>query len=327
MLPTPRVYELRAVVIGTLLLVSCAPVASGAERRLKVPILEGSDVAFSRVSFGTGFSHTGVRQIVQDDLGFLWFGTLQGLQRFDGYDLRPFRPDPNNPESLSGNFVRSLFKDRSGSLWIASDQSLDRYDPKREAFVHYTGTAGSDRLKGPVYHISQDRDGILWVSTDQGLNRLDPATGRITRYSHVPGSPGTLTSNLVRAALEDKNGTFWVASPQGLDVFDRKQGKMIHHLPFDFNPGAGAISLFEDRAGVLWLTLWRSFGIGCAALDRETGKFTQYETGERKTTSGQQSVGSIYEDPDGILWLGTQGGLLKLNRERTRFTRYRHKPA
>ena len=301
--------------------------ANGVERRLKLPIVEGSDVVFSSVSFGGGDSRANVAKIVQGDRGFLWFGTLQGLRRYDGYDFRPFRPDPDNSESLRGNFVVALFKDSSGSLWIGSDAFLDRYDARRDAFVHYDGTADSDRLKGPVYRISKDRDGILWLCTDQGLNRLDPATGRITRYGHQPGSTDGLMSNLVRAALEDRTGAFWVASAGGVDQFDRKRGKAIRHFPFDFHPGSGPISLFEDRAGVLWLTF--SAGNGLASVNRTTGQYTQYETVERKTTSDQLSgVACIYEDADGILWLGTYGGgILKLNRERTQFTRYRHNAA
>ena len=315
---------LKAEVIGMLLSVAAA---SGAERRLILPIVEGADIVFSSVSFGAGVSRANVAKIVQGDQGFLWFGTLQGLRRYDGYDFRPFRPDPDNPESLRGNFVVSLFKDHSGSLWIGSDAFLDRYDARREAFVHYDGTADSDLLKGPVYRISEDREGILWLCTDQGLDRLEPATGRITRYSRLPGSTDALMSNLVRAALEDRSGDFWVASAGGVDLFDRKRGKAIRHFPFDFHPGSGPISLFEDRAGVLWLTF--AAGNGLASIDRTTGKYTQYETGERKTTSDQLSgVACIDEDADGALWLGTfGGGILRLNRERTRFMRYRHNAA
>jgi ligand-binding sensor domain-containing protein/signal transduction histidine kinase len=296
--------------------------AKGPERSVKLPILEGSDIAFSGVSSAASIAHTSVVKIVQDDLGFLWFGTLQGLWRYDGYEFRPFRPEPDNPGSLSGSFIVSAFKDHAGSLWIGSDDFLDRYDAKKEAFIHYA-------KQGPnsVYRMSQDRERILWLCTDQGLNRLDPVSGRVTKFTHTPGSPGTLMSNFVRSALEDSRGTFWVASASGIDEFDRKRGEAVRHFPFDFHPGSGPIALFEDSAGAFWVAF--SAGNGLATFDRNTGTYTQYETGERNSFTHQMSgLSSIYEDADGVLWLGAfGGGLLRLNRERTRFTRYRHHAA
>ena len=104
----------------------------------------------------TGLSQTRVLQIVQDDQGFMWFGTQYGLDRYDGYKFRVFTPVPGRVNSLSGAYIYALFKDRAGKLWIGCDQFLDRFDPTTETFTHYRiGSDASSRVLVTVVHISQ----------------------------------------------------------------------------------------------------------------------------------------------------------------------------
>src|SRR5260221_8122786 len=207
-----------------LLLASCCLFAQGRRdgARIRLPIEEGADLVFVRVPFGNGSSHTTVTQIASDRPGLLWFGTNDGLKRYDGYRIRDFRPDSRNRNSVSGLSVASVFKDRSGDLWVASDLSVDRYDPAMETFTHYPSDAAV--LEGPIHHISQDRAGMIWLATAHGLTRIDPATGKMTRYL----SPMTA---LLRSTFEQKDGTFWVAGKESVDVFDRRMGEITERIP------------------------------------------------------------------------------------------------
>src|SRR5215469_5842691 len=103
----------------------------------KLPVLIGHDIRFTRLSTQDGLSQSRVEHIVQDDQGFMWFGTDDGLNRYDGYTFKVFRHDRDETNSLGGAEVRALFKDRSGALWIGVDQVLDRFDPATETFTHY----------------------------------------------------------------------------------------------------------------------------------------------------------------------------------------------
>src|SRR5437016_13910054 len=103
---------------------------------IRLPVIDGNDIRFRRLFIATGLSQTKVSQIVQDNRGFMWFGTQYGLNRYDGYQFKVFKHDPGHTESLSGVYIYSLFKDRSGSLWIGTDQSLDRFDPSTETVAH-----------------------------------------------------------------------------------------------------------------------------------------------------------------------------------------------
>ena len=152
--------------------VSCAASTSNPEARggsrpsVRIPAIESSDIRFSRLSTAQGLSQTQVAEIVQDDQGFIWFGTQYGLDRYDGYEFRVFTHDPARENSLSCVYVHSLFKDRSGTLWVGCDQFLDRFDSVHETFTHYridTGEVGNY-----VSEISQDRTGMLWLATGSG---------------------------------------------------------------------------------------------------------------------------------------------------------------
>src|ERR1700747_1253442 len=104
---------------------------------VRLPIVDATDNRFLRLSTGEGVSQTKVDHMVQDNEGFMWFGTRYGLYRYDGYALKIFVRDPGNPNSLDGIVVRALFKDREGALWVACDQSLNKFDPTTESFVRY----------------------------------------------------------------------------------------------------------------------------------------------------------------------------------------------
>jgi ligand-binding sensor domain-containing protein len=198
---------------------------------IRLPIVDATDNRFLRLSTADEVSQTKVDHIVQDNEGFLWFGTRWGLYRYDRYAFKVFVRDAGNPNSLDGIVVRALFKDRDGALWVGCDQSLNKFDQTMETFTRYPIPLAT--------HITQDTVGLLWVTTLGGLYRLDPASGEIQHYSHDPNDPSSLNSKNLSYCGEDKRGTFWVASNGGLDEFDRKAGKVTRHLILPDVSGAG----------------------------------------------------------------------------------------
>jgi ligand-binding sensor domain-containing protein/signal transduction histidine kinase len=299
--------------------------ADGNSEMVYLPVVEGGEIRFDRLRRSQGLSHQRVTQIVQDDRGFMWFGTQFGLNRYDGYRFRTFKNDPDDPHSLCGVVISSLFVDRSGWLWVGCDYAVDRYDPVTETFIHYRlGTAVSPGVPGGVRHISQGPAGRLWLSTGNGLYRLDPDTGEITHISHDTEDPWSLASDDVKSSGTDRSGNFWVATNKGLDLLDRDHGRVTQHVPLtegrDF-------SFYEDREGVFWL-LYAS-GNGLAVLDKKTGRLTRYSFGrENSPTHPLTGVSSMLEDQDGTLWIGTFcDGLLKYDRDHHRFIRYRNDPS
>ena len=292
--PTPRYEEIQ---------VSTAP------EPVRLPIVEATDNRFLRLSTTEGVSQTKVDQMVQDNKGFMWFGTRYGLYRYDGYTFKIFVRDPGNPNSLDGIVVRALFKDRDGALWVACDQSLNKFDEKTETFTRY--------LIPLATQITQDTAGLLWLATHGGLYSLDPASGRIQRYSHDPNDPSSLSSSDLSYCGEDKEGRFWVASNGVLDEFDRRAGKVTRHNILPNVPGE--FRFYEDRFGTFWIA--HSSPNPLAVFDRKSNTLTRYAFPERDPTVTR--VAAMLEDRDGELLLATHGlGLLKLDRERRQFIRY-----
>jgi PAS domain S-box-containing protein len=299
------------------------PLVAGTPIRL--PLIEGKDIRFTHLSTEQGLSQSRVDHMLQDRRGFIWIGTYNGLNRYDGYSFKTYKPDPNNPNSLGGSLVLPLFEDRSGILWIGVDTGLDRFDPVTERFTHFRADPNNpDSPAGEVEHITQDRDGMLWLATRNGLDRLDPASGRFIHYRNDPNDPHSLSSNDVRFVLEDRQGTLWVATAAGLDAFDRRTGRVLHY-PSSQQPPLDRI--LEDRSGMLWVSATR--GGGLASLDRKTGVFTRYTWFEGwPGTPGMRGCSAILEDGHGMLWLATNpDGVVKFDRKLGRFTRYRNDPA
>jgi ligand-binding sensor domain-containing protein/signal transduction histidine kinase len=276
---------------------------------IRLPIVDATNNRFLHLSTAEGVPPTKVDSMVQDNQGFMWFGTRYGLYRYDGYTLKVFVREPGNPNSLDGVLIKALFKDRDGALWVGCNQSLNKFDPTTESFVRYPIPLAT--------HITQDTDGLLWLTTNGGLYRLDPASGRIQRYSHDPNDPFSLSSNDLTYCSRDRRGTLWVASKGGLDEFDRRSGKVTRRINL---PGAtDGFQFYEDRFGMFWILHGSPNAL--AVFDRKTNTLTNYEFPKRGPALMRAS--GILEDRNGALWIATHGlGLLKFDREQEKFIRY-----
>src|SRR6201993_1456713 len=172
------------------------PQAHVEPRTVTLPVVDGKGLRFTRLSTDEGLSQTRVIQIVQDDQGFIWFGSQYGLNRYDGYKFKGFKHEPGRTNSLSGMLISSLFKDRSGSLWIGCEEFLDKFDPVSETFTHYRIDANTAHGEmAPVTHISQDHVGMLWLSTRNGLFRFNSSTGEVKHFGHDANDPSSLGDN------------------------------------------------------------------------------------------------------------------------------------
>ncbi|MCP4542859.1 MAG: hypothetical protein GY832_37540 [Chloroflexi bacterium] len=220
-------------------------------------------ITFERISLEQGLSQSSVHSILQDSQGFMWFGTRDGLNKYDGYTFTHYRHVPGDPNSLSHNDVRAIIEDQQGTLWIGTDGGgLNAFDRDTGQFVHYRAGQGSDNaddLSGDfVRAILQDRDGVVWIGTEGGLSQFDLSTSQFTHYTHDPDDPASLGHNDVRAMVEDEQGALWIGTDGGgLDRFERVSGRFIHYRHNLSDPcslGDNAVrAIFQDRDGTLWI--------------------------------------------------------------------------
>jgi ligand-binding sensor domain-containing protein/signal transduction histidine kinase len=291
---------------------------------VRLNVDDGDDVRFLRLSGIEGLSQNRVTQIVQDDQGFIWLATQQGVDRYDGYQFKMFKYDPRQANTLCGVFMLALFKDRSGTLWTGCEHGLDRFDSSTETFVHYQITSDTvPHSSDAVRHIYEDGHAALWLSTGNGLCRLEPDSGKTTWYRHNPGDRRSLSSNDIKSSGEDRHGVFWVASGEGLDAFDPNTGHVTFHVPLR---EPHELSFYEDRRGVFWIL--SASGNGLAILDRQRGLVTRYLFADELPGLPLTGVIQMLEDQEDNLWVGTlSDGLLRFDRESARFIRYRNDPA
>ena len=192
-----------------------------------LPKDQTSTIRFERISAEDGLSQNAVLAILQDRQGFMWFGTEDGLNKYDGYGFTVFKHDPDDRLTLSDDFVSAIYEDRSGVLWVGTRSGLDHFDRVTRTFTHFEHDPNDPRSLGGkwVTAICEDHEGMLWVGTDDGgLDRLDRATNSFVHFRHDPGDLATLSDNRVAAIYEDQSGELWIGTDVGLNRFDQNGG-------------------------------------------------------------------------------------------------------
>ncbi|MBN8707651.1 MAG: hypothetical protein J0L62_17390, partial [Bacteroidetes bacterium] len=177
---------------------------------------------FERISLDQGLSQTTIFSIAQDKKGFLWFGTQDGLNRFDGYSFRVFRPDRTDPSSVADHWINSLYTDQQGRFWVGTFNSgLQLYNPESGEFKSFL-FPGKDEyplVQNRIWSLVDGKNGHLWVGTDHGLQDFDPETGNSTSYH--PGSHSFLQSAQILTLYSDSlSGNLWIGSANGLTILN-----------------------------------------------------------------------------------------------------------
>ena len=262
-------------------------------------------------------SQNTVVDIVQDQRGLMWFGTLGGLNVYDGYSFRRISSDPRDPNALAGVDVARLMVDRDGAIWVAGiiDSSgwLDRYDPVSGRVDHLpSGLFGSPNLPGSAtVGLYQDGDGIVWIGTNAGLHRHDPVSGE-TRL-HVDRQLADEPLGGVTDIGPSPDG-LWLATTTGLYRYQPDRAR-IEKLPLWPTP----VSLFRllvANNGDLWLGSSR----GLLRRDAATGTITRYAPDDEFGPGGE-AIRDLFEGADGSVWIAMHDGGLSRFRE-GQFTNY-----
>ena len=279
-----------------------------------VPASEnGLPYRVARIGAEQGLSSSETWGVVRDDQGFIWIGTMDGLNRYDAYGMKVFKHDLTDPTSLSDNAIRSLYVDGGGNLWIGGwFNGLNRFDHETETFTRFQHDPDDPNSlsNNAINAILEDRSGTLWLGTRGGLNRFDPATGLFTAYLHDPDDPDSLVNDGVFALAEDEDGTLWVGTDGGLDHFDPATGTFRHYQNDPDDPASLSSdvirALFVDERGDLWVGTW---GGGLNRLDRQRDNFVHYRHDPDDPNSlNNDGIFVIKQADNGHLWIGTFGG-------------------
>ena len=286
-------------------------------------------ITSENIKIEKGLSVNSVSCMIQDNIGFMWFGTWDGLNKFDGYKFTVYKANEFEKETeLSNQFIHALFLDKDGNIWIGTEEGLNKFQPYKQSFTQYRHKPGdkTSLSNDSIWSICEDSNGNLWVGTQNGLNMMDKATGKFTQYFSDSNNENSISSNRVADIIEDKQGFIWVATDFGLNKFNFLNKKFTRYFknPKDNNslPGDTINSVMQDKGGFIWI----GTSNGLCKLEVEKGIYTRYQHSTKDPNSiSSSNITDVIEDSKGVIWIGTSGaGVNLFDKKNNTFTFYKN---
>ncbi|MEQ9116878.1 two-component regulator propeller domain-containing protein [Fulvivirga sp.] len=281
------------------------------------------DLKFDHLDNIRALNYRSITAITQDAQGFIWFGSQDGLLRYDGYDVKIFKNEIGNPNSLSDNNIRALEADTLGNIWIATQGGgLSCYITKEERFVNYKNDPeNKNSISGnAVWSVMLDSKGILWVGTwSNGLNRFDPATKTFEKIAN--------SADPVLAIHEDEAGLIWYSS-NGLSFYNpetKTRGGYSANASDSLGLKSNSIrSINSNGDGKIWVGTDNG---GLNVLNKNAKTFTHYVNDGSTNALGGTGVYDIHFDENKLVWLATNSGLDVFDLETLEFSHYKNDPS
>lgn len=265
------------------------------------------EYAFRSIDVQQGLSHNQVHCILKDSRGFIWIGTISGLNRFDGYNFKIFRHIPSDSTSLNDNRIQSIFEGPEGKLWIRTLTTYIVYDPANEKFLHHITLAGMP-VAGMSIIFKDSKQNLWLVTANNELYRYFPGNG--TAILVMAGSSDDKPEVAVNALGEDGHGNIWIMRSGGiLERIDPETNKITftsQHIKDHF-PERLSMNFFIDRDNDFWIYSVTN-ELGVVRLNPLNGSIYHYHTGSSKYNLNNDLVTSIIQDHMGMIWVGTDHG-------------------
>ena len=291
----------------------------------------GPTVRFEHINKDDGLSQNTITSIMQDKDGFLWFGTRDGLNRYDGYEINVFRHMPKDPNSVADNSIGAITQVKNGDIWVGTrGAGISIYDPKTNSFshiVHDSEQPDKSLSQDVIRAIFEDSNGIIWIGTSSGgLNRYNPVSKEFKHFKFDENDKSSISNNRIYSIIQDTQGTIWVGTGRGLNKFNaRKENfeRFIHLENYPYSLSNNTVRrVFEDSNKNLWVG---TQGGGLNLYNPQTNAFTSYKHNAADPYSiSHNEVIDISEDNNGNLLIGTWGGgLNRFNTINKRFYQMR----
>ncbi|WJG08504.1 ligand-binding sensor domain-containing diguanylate cyclase [Aliiglaciecola sp. LCG003] len=280
-------------------------------------LADNQNIRFQRIALEQGLSQENVSTAFQDSEGFMWFGTQEGLNRYDGYQFKVFTYSSRNKESLSSDWIYHIVEPQKNKLWVGTRGGINVFDKASQTFKSYRhdpeqpGTVSNDIVR----FLFVSSTNVIWIGTDGGLNRYNPLTDDFT---YVPLSDNTIEAIL--SITEDASGNLWVASsnsgvvkinPDTLEV-------LIDGGTLDTLTGtslSAAKTLLVDSQQRLWIG---GLGIGVKVITPPNAEQTEFDVWSPAILE-KETVSHVYQDKANKVWLATDNGLYRMQPDRESF--------
>jgi len=271
-------------------------------------------IEFKHLKVQDGLSQSWVKSMCQDRYGFMWFGTNEGLNKYDGYTFTVYKNTPEDKNSISNNAIESIYEDKSGNLWIGTENGLNLYDRKNDRFIY--NTHFSRKRIADFLELEDGR--IFMASLNSGLYLYNPKNDSIISFFTDVNDLSTLSHQELTNIVIDNNGNIWIGSSDGLDLLDTLNYKFIHFrnktndkTTIDHN---NVQSLYLDSKNRLWVGT--EVGLSLLKFNKdepEKSTFINYKHNRNNEASiNNGTVLALKEDKKGCLWIGIENGGLDI---------------
>ena len=286
---------------------------------------QSESLKFRHLTSDNGLSQNFISSILQDQRGFMWFGTKDGLNRYDGYSFVIYQHDPFDSTTLSENFITSLFEDSRGYIWVGTlNGDLNCFERDSETFHHirYRSIVDENINTAEIKSIVEDAKGNIWIGTrgdgifKLSFKRKNSFEINYKQFFSQPDKSGTLSSNIVSTLFIDSKGVLWIGTLNSLDRFNFESESFTHHEIQNRNPNApdgpfnkNVFSICESSNGDLWL----GTVTGLAKFERQTGNYKIFPHHFAVFRYGWGNIVQISKDNSGKLWLASPAELMSFD--------------
>lgn len=272
---------------------------------------------FNNMSVESGLPENSTNGVLKDHLGYLWICTQNGVIKYDGYNYETMVIRTPDGKRLAMNNVVSIIRDLNDTIWIGTrNYGVFRYNRGTNDFTQFTHTQeSSNKVQKELTMVMQlDTDGNIWkfntADSTIHVDKLNPKTGKQTSFIPFPESRTIPIQSIVDVLVSKKSG-IWVATRSGLYLYNPKTGKFENFIKGPiFSKYTHVYSMYEDKSGLLWMTVAMDDKKGLVAYDRKNDHINYYKFGGSET---DRKIFNVFEDKQRNIWIGTSNGLILLN--------------
>ena len=303
---------------------------------IKVSASELSDAKYEKLSIDEGLSNENVTTIFQDSKGYMWIGTSDGLNRYDGEYIKIYNCDINYENSLSSTYITALSEDDYGNIWIGTDRGLDILNKDTGQVIRLNDIESDNHNLGGLeitsLLYSEHEDNIMWVGTENGLMKIDVKKSKLKAFYHEKGNENSLTNSSITCLEENEQGSIWVGTRYGINVihndliidkdnlkiYDDKQ--YIYNIEID-NLGYAWLS---SKRGILVYQMYESSDI-VWIIDK--GGIKEYSKKEKDIINSYDSKiknyidnnNFIFNDSKNNIWISSSSGIVRYTHDTNDF--------
>lgn len=280
----------------------------------KLSYAQSKNLIFNNINIEQGISQSTIEDIFQDSEGYIWLGTNDGLNRYNGYEFKIYNYEEYQ-NSISHNGITDITEDKYGNIWVNTVSGVNKINKKTEKISNYTELNGKIK-EDSTTEIIVTKDNNILVGTYEGLNIYN---AKEDRFDVILEQKDGILSSCIYSIDEDINGNIWIGTELGLNKLS-KDFKVLETYPSE----SEIYNIFcDDENGFVWAG---SDSSGLLKIDKNTKEVTQYINDiEDENSIPANQVGAIIRDSKGNLWVGTTNGLARYNEKNDSFDVYKNK--